>query len=558
MTGLRRLIRELKRRHVFRVAVVYAVVAFVIWQAAEIAVPGLSLPSWVLTLVILLTVLGFPIALVLAWALDITPEGVRRAEPARAEPAPSPSIAPPAVERKSIAVLPFANLSGDPENEYFSDGMTEEIINALTQLRDLRVAARTSSFAFKGQRIDLSEVGAKLHVATVLEGSVRKEDNRLRITAQLVEVSDGYHLWSEQYDRETEDVFAIQDDIARTIADRLKGDQWDREKEALVRPHTENLEAYSLYLKGRSHFHKFTLPDWQLTIASLQRAISLDSNYARAHEGLARVYTLVGGAGPFHLLPPGEAYPLAKAAVSKALELDDRLPEAHTTLGVVRHGFEWDWASAERAFERALELNPNDPDAHLWYAWHLWPLGRFDEAINSLTTASALDPLAPLYQSVIAQIQYTARRYDEAAEQLQKVLDAHPNFFHALLYLGDTYLEMRRFEKAEAAYQQAQAVVGRESWLCIAFCRLYAAWNKPAKAEKWKEVMLATAERTHVPPAWVGYVYMALGDRDEAFAWLEKAYEERDPQIRHLNWPWLDPLRQDPRFQALKSKMGLE
>jgi tetratricopeptide (TPR) repeat protein len=354
------------------------------------------------------------------------------------------------------------------------------------------------------------------------------------------------------------DVFAIQDEIAGAIADKLRVEPLDTEKAELVKQHTQNLEAYSLYLKGRFYFHKFTLPDCQLAIASYQQAINLDPDYAKAHEGLARVYTLVGGAGPLHLIAPSEAYPLAKSAITKALELDDRLPEAHTTLGVVRTGFEWDWAGAERAFRRALELNPNDPDSHFWYAWHLWFMERFDEAIACLRTASALDPLAPLYQSTIGLVQYCARRYGEAAEQFQRTLEMHPDFFHALIHLGDTYVAVGKCQEAEAVYQKVQAIIGREPWVCVGLCKLYAAWDKVEEAKKYQEELLALSKRGHVPPAWIALTYAALRDNDEALAWLEKAYEERDPQVRHFHWPVLDPLRADPRFQALKNKMGLE
>jgi TolB-like protein/Flp pilus assembly protein TadD len=562
MSRLKRLIHELQRRRVFRVAVVYAAVAFVIWQASDFVLPALNVPDWVSSAVVVLTLLGFPIALVLAWALEITPEGVRRTEPAGAEAAAAPAIAPPAVaddiERKSIAVLPFANMSDDPENEYFSDGMTEEIINALTQLKDLRVAARTSCFAFKGKTPDLGEVGAKLKVATVLEGSVRKAGSRLRVTAQLVKVADGYHLWSERYDRELEDVFAIQDEIAGAIADKLRLELLETEKERLVEPQTGNLEAYSLYLKGRSYFHNLTPADCQLAIASYQQAINLDPDYARAYEGLARVYTMLGGAGPFHLLPPREAYPLAKAAVTKALELDDRLPQAHTTLGLVRSNHEWDWAGAERAFKRALELNPNEPDSHAWYAFHLWLMDRFDEGIACARTASALDPLMPLYESQIGFIQYCARRYDEALQNQQQVLEKYPDFYHALWIIGMTYVALGRYPEAEAAFQKVQAVIGAVPHLYVDFCELYALWDNLEEAKRYLAELLSLSKQKHVPPATVGFAYTTLGDYDEAFTWLEKAYEERDPQLRHLHLPLLDRVRSDPRFQALKRKMGRE
>ncbi|UCC84781.1 MAG: tetratricopeptide repeat protein, partial [Gemmatimonadota bacterium] len=436
--------------------------------------------------------------------------------------------------------------------------MTEEIINALTQLRDLRVAARTSCFAFKGKTPDLAEVGAKLKVATVLEGSVRKAGSRLRVTAQLVKVADGYHLWSERYDRELEDVFAIQDEIAGAIADKLRVELLETERVKLVEPQTENLEAYALYLKGRAHFHKLTPADCQLAIASYQGAINLDPDYARAYAGLARVYTMVGGAGPFHLLPPREAYPLAKAAVTKALELDDRLPEAHTTLGLVRTNHEWDWAGAERAFKRALELNPNDPDSHAWYAFHLWLMDRFDEGIACYSRAMALDPLMPFYESSIGFNQYCARRYDEALQNQKRVLEKHPDNYHALWILGMTCVALGMYPEGEAAYQKVRALIGTVPHLCVVFCELYAAWDNLEEAKRYLAELLALSKQKHVPPATVGFAYTALGDYDEAFAWLEKAYEERDPQLRHFHLPVLDPVRTDPRLQAIRRKMGLE
>lgn len=373
-----------------------------------------------------------------------------------------------------------------------------------------------------------------------------------------MKVADGYHLWSERYDRELEDVFAIQDEIAGAIADKLRVELLETEKERLVEPQTENLEAYSLYLKGRSYFHNMTPADCQLAIASYQQAINLDPDYARAYEGLARTYTLVGGTGPFHLLPPREAYPLAKAAITKALELDDRLPAAHTTLGLVRSAFEWDWAGAERAFKRALELNPNEPDVHSWYGFHLWFMDRFDEAISSLRTASALDPLVPLIQSTIGLVLFCARRYDEALQNQQQVLEEHPNFWHPLWVLGQTHLALGMYPEAEAAFQKVQALTGTGPIACFSFCQLYAAWENIEEAKRYLAELLALSKQTVVPPAWVGLAYTALGDYDEALTWLEKAYEERDPQLRHLHWPTLDRVRSDPRFQALKSKMGLD
>jgi serine/threonine-protein kinase len=460
-------------------------------------------------------------------------------------------------ELKSIVVLPFANLSPDPENEYFSDGLTEELINALTSIRDLRVVARTSAFSFKGKEVDIREIGKKLNVATVLEGSVRKAGKRVRITAQLVTVTDGYHLWSERYERELEDVFAIQDEITLAIVDRLKVELLGGEKEELEKQHTESLEAYTLYLEGRFYFCKLTIPDLQRSVQYFQKAVDLDSNYAKAYAGLAGAYMMMGGAGPSHFLPPSESYPQARAAMTKALELDDRLPEAHTMLGVLRTGFEWDREGAAQAFERALELNPNNADTHFWDGWHSWKFGSIDAALAAVKRALGLDPLSLLFQSTVGLLHYSARRYDEAIDQFQQVLELEPNFFHSILHLGDAYLAKGMHQDAESAYQKVHRSVGRHSYLYTRFVELYAMWSRRDDAMKYRKELIAMSKEEFVPPTHIGWTYLALDEYDEAFAWFDKAYQERDPQLLLQLWPSWDPVKADPRYLALVDKMGL-
>ncbi|NIM20445.1 MAG: protein kinase [Candidatus Latescibacteria bacterium] len=458
----------------------------------------------------------------------------------------------------SIAVLPFANMSGDPEQEYFCDGIAEEIINALTRVKGLRVVARTSAFSFKGKNADIREIGRKLSVGAVLEGSVRKAGNQLRITAQLVNVADGYHLWSDRFDRELKDVFAIQDEISLAITEKLKVEMLGEEKERLLTRPTENLEAYSLYLKGRFYFYKLTIADLQLAVASYERATELDPSYAKAYAGVAGAYVFMGGAGPLHFLPPSESYPRAREAITKALELDESLPEAYTMHGVIRSGFEWDWIGAEQAFRRALELNPNNADTHMWYSWHLWRINHLEAAITSVNKALVLDPLSPLFRSMIGLLQYYGRIYDEAISQFQRVLEMEPNFFHAHLHLGDTYVEKGMYEKAEAAYQRTLALTGQQSsYLYARLCTLYAVWNRRSEAMKYLEKITALSEQGYVPPCHIAYAHVALGEYDQAFTWFNKAYKDRDPQLAHLNFPWLDPVRSDPRFETLVKKMGL-
>ena len=288
--------------------------------------------------------------------------------------------------------------------------------------------ARTSAFSFKGKDADIREIGKKLDVETVLEGSVRQAGNRLRITAQLVNVADGYHLWSERYDRELEDVFAIQDEITVAIVDKLKVKLLGAEKEELLNRPTTNKEAFALYLKGRYHFHAIAAPELQKAVQCFREAIDLDPGYAKAYAGVAGAIMFMGGAGPAVSLSPSEGHPQAASAIEKALELDSQLPEGHTMLGVMRTIYELDWAGAERAFEQALTLSPNNADTQFWYAWHLWLSGRLDDALSQLEKALELDPLSLFFQTMTALLVYCSRRYREAIEQFQQVLDMHPNW----------------------------------------------------------------------------------------------------------------------------------
>src|SRR6185503_3272472 len=291
----------------------------------------------------------------------------------------------------SIAVLPFINMSADAENEYFCDGLAEELLNALTRIGDLKVAARTSAFSFKGRNTNVSEIGAALNVKTVLEGSVRKSANRLRITAQLINVADGYHLWSERYDREMKDIFDVQDEITLAIVDALKVKLLGDEKQAVLKRHTDDNEAYQLYLKGRYYWNKRTAEGFEKALECFEEAIARDSNYALAYAGLADTHNTRGS---YSIVPPKEAFPLAKAAADKALELDDRLAEAHNSRAFLLYMFDWNWSTANEEFQRALELNPDYATAHHWYGWYLIATGRLDEAQREMKRAQRLDSLS--------------------------------------------------------------------------------------------------------------------------------------------------------------------
>ncbi|MCH7886468.1 MAG: guanylate cyclase [Candidatus Marinimicrobia bacterium] len=316
----------------------------------------------------------------------------------------------------SIAVMPFENMSSDPENEYFSDGMTEEIINALTKIKGLRVASRTSSFRFKGAKIDIREVGEKLNVNTVLEGSVRKSGTKLRITAQLINIEDGYHIWSEVFEREMSDVFAIQDEISQSIANRLKIEFAGIEKPSIAERHTENLAAYNLYLKGRFYSNKLTKEGLKKGIEYLNLAVEKDPRYALAYSELSKSYAFVGYFN-HDLYPRKEAFSRATVAAKKALEIDDNLAEAHTALAYVKRTYDWDWDGAEVEFNRAIELNANSSDTHQLYALYLAAVGRLDEAVKEAKIALELDPVSLNVSLTAARIFYYSRRYDKAVDQ---------------------------------------------------------------------------------------------------------------------------------------------
>jgi serine/threonine-protein kinase len=352
---------------------------------------------------------------------------------------------PPTRLSKSIAVLPFANMSADSENEYLSDGITEEIINALAQLTDLHVAARMSSFAFKGKTPDIREVGRKLNVTTVLEGSVRQAGTQLRVIAQLINVADGFHLWSQRYDREMDDVFAIQDEIAATIADRLKVTLAGRTDEPLVKPPTKNMEAYQLYLKGRHLWNRRTKEGLEQAVEYFQGAIELDPGYALAYAGLADANLLLGS---YMYLPWEEAMSRVKVAAERALDLNPSLAEAHTSRGQVLR-LELDWRGEEEAYRRAIELNPSYATAHHWYATLLAALGRSDEALREIRRAEELDPLSHAISVTVAVVLFVARDYDGALEQLGRALELEPNFGSTHAWLGIVYAQLGRYDLNE-------------------------------------------------------------------------------------------------------------
>jgi serine/threonine protein kinase/Tfp pilus assembly protein PilF len=429
-------------------------------------------------------------------------------------------VAAPEV-RPSIAVLPFTNLSADPEQEYFCDGMAEEIINALTHLENLRVIARTSAFAFKGKNEDMREIGRKLDVGTLLEGSVRKAGNRLRITAQLIKVTDGSHLWSERYDRELEDVFAIQDEISLAIADKLKLELLQEKKEKIIRPQTEDLDAYNLYLKGRYFAAKRTEEDLCKSIEYFKQATAKDPNYALAYAELGYSYALLADNGDYSLT---EAASKAQAVVLKALKIDDSLPEAYACLGMVRTYLDWDWEGAEVAYQRAITLNPASTMAHYLYAFHLTLLARYDDSAIEFQRALETDPLSLINNRNYGMFFLYAGRFDEAIETLHRALEMDPNFPAIHWGIGEVYYCKSMYTEALAEFQK-EIEIHRMSdsipktWIGIT----YAAMGEKNKAQEILDEINRQKKGVRNKQFFVATLHFALGDKDQGFESLAKA-----------------------------------
>jgi serine/threonine protein kinase/Tfp pilus assembly protein PilF len=454
----------------------------------------------------------------------------------------------------SIAVLPFANLSADPENEYFSDGMSEEIINALTKVNGLHIVARTSAFAFKGKNEDIREIGRKLHVEHVLEGSVRKAGNRLRITAQLIKVADGYHLWSERYDRAMDDVFAVQDEISLSIVEKLKVTLLETEKDALGKRSTENLEAYNLFLQGRYFFNKKTRESLLNATERLQEAVSVAPHYAEAYAIMAVAYYYLG---LLTFFPVGEVYPKAKAAATKAIEIDPTAAGAHAVLATIKLQYDWDWDGAEHGFKRAVELNPNDVDVRAQYSFYLACMGRMNESLAEMKIAYSFDPL--LDPVNLGFVLLRMGRLGEARDQFQKSLELEPGRAHSLWLLGHIEVLQGRHEEGLARIRRALSLSGNNVIILAGYGWSNAVAGKKGEAMNVLEEFRERSLREPIPPFCCAKIYSALGENDLAFEWLEKAYEKRDTaMVTILTDESFKGIHRDPRFDELLGKMKLK
>ena len=580
---------ELKRRNVYKVAVAYIVAGWALSQGIAQVLPVFDVPNWTIRLIVVLIIIGLPVALVLAWAFEITPEGIKRTEMADRMPAaaqrkkhtwiyivvvgaivsitlfflgrysaisgaPRHSEAATGIPEKSIAVLPFDNLSRDPDNAYFAEGVQDEILTRLAKVADLKVISRTSTQHFKSVPENLPQIAKQLGVTNILEGSVQKVKDQVRVNVQLINALTDAHLWAEIYDRKLTDLFSVESDIAKTIADTLQAKLTGSESTAMSNKPTENPEAYELYLKGRFFWNKRTGQDLKTACDYFQQAIAIDPHYATAYAGLAESYILIP---LFDAGSPQDYFPKAKAAAERAIELQETSAEAHTALGLLLCFSDVNFAQSEKEFKRAIELNPNYATAHHWYGNALLvALGRFDEAISENKRAVELDPLSLIINADLGSTFMMARQYDQAIAQLQRTLTldnkfgyTHWNLGQALYLKGDTAAAIAEYQKARTLDDDPQIVA--------LLGRAYADTGQKDQALELVRELEARARQQFVRGYLMALVYIGLGDKTKAIDYLEREYQNHD----NIDTAWiradpmLDPLRGDPRFEALAEKI---
>jgi TolB-like protein/Tfp pilus assembly protein PilF len=573
---------ELKRRNVYKVAIAYGVVAWLLMQIASQIFPFFEIPNWAVRLVVLLLIIGFPIALIIAWAFEATPEGIKRTEAADAAgersrggawvyivaigaalsvglfflgryTASRKQTESAELPAKSIAVLPFENLSEEKGNAYFADGIQEEILTRLAKIADLKVISRTSTQQFQSKPADLSEIGKRLGVANILEGSVQRSADQVRVNVQLIKAATDAHLWADTFDRKLTDIFAVESDIATTIAETLQAKLTGSEKAAIAKRPTANPEAYELYLKGRFFWNKRTAADLRTAIDYFNQALGKDPSYALAYAGLSDSYDLL----PFYgAASPADSRPQAKAAAKKALELDDTLAEAHTSLASVLTD-ELDFEQSAKEYERAIQLNPNYATARQWLAYGpLVALGEFDRAIAEGERAVELDPLSLIINANLGTTYFLARRYDQAIAQLRKTIEMDPRFYNAHWNLGIAFQLKGQLDEAIAEYRKAVELNDDPSALAL-LGQAYARAGQREEAQRILARLSEEAKSRYVHAYSFALMYLALGDKERAIDEMERAYRERaapDVWLIRVD-PMLDDLRGHPRFEALVQKV---
>jgi TolB-like protein/DNA-binding winged helix-turn-helix (wHTH) protein/Flp pilus assembly protein TadD len=456
---------------------------------------------------------------------------------------------------RSVAVLPLENLSGDASQEYFADGMTDQLIATLGQISALRVISRTSVMGYKGARKPLPQIARELSVDAVIEGSIVRSGGRVRITAQLIEAAVDKHLWAQSYDGDVRDTLALQSRVARAIAEEIRVTVQPKEQAALKNVKSVNPNAYEAYLKGRYFWNKRTVDGLNRAKEYFDEAVAKAPDYAQAYSGLADAYALLGD-WQYGVMASREALPAAKAAATKALELDDTLGEAHTSLGFVLSGFDWNWAAAETEFRRAIDLNPGYATAHHWFAWHLSLMGRHGEAIAEMRRARSLDPLSLIINADLAEILLIAHFYDESVQQSRKTIDMEPDFAPAHNQLAEAYLQKHIRDDAITEFEKAVQLAEGSPIYAANLARAYTASGRTTDAEQLLTGLQKRSNAAYSNAAEIAMVYAALGERAQAMAWLERGYQERfNPGV--LTRPGFDSLRGDARFRDMVNRVGL-
>ena len=542
--GMRGFFAELKRRKVYKVAIGYAVGGWALAQGVAQVFPVFGISNWAVRLIVLLIVLGFPVALVVSWFFDLTRYGIVRT-PDREPNAKIDIARTESANEKSIAVLPFANLSPAEDHGYFSDGIAEEILSALAKIDGLRVAARRSSFWFKGKDVQLSEIARKLSVEHVLEGTVRRDGNRVRVTAQLIDMDDGFTVWSDTFEREMQGIFALQDEITRAIVDALK-------LKLAISPSrlSRNLDAYDAYLQGLFYSDKATEDDLRKSLDFFERALEKDPQFSRAWTGIAKSWLWLADA----YVRPREAYPKVRDAALRALQLNKEDAEAHVYLAETKRILDWDLGGAEVEFNRACELEPNSTPSNYFVAALYAARGEREKALAFLQRTSKIDPASLWVSNFACELYRYFGLHDEAMAAGERALQLDPTFAYGEPLLAALYREMGRFDEAIALYKKAQDISERPAFgLAITYARM------ERRGDALRTLEAATAKRRYTPGDAIAHVYVALQEHDVAIQELERACEERSSSVHMVGIaPEFTPLRSDRRFLSILNTIGLE
>jgi adenylate cyclase len=581
--NLRKFFSELKRRNVYKVAIAYGVVAWLLMQVASQIFPFFEIPNWAVRLVVLLLVIGFPVALILAWAFELTPEGLRRTEVADELPKKNgrshawiyvviiagavaaglfffgrytSSKQGAEMSEKSIAVLPFENRSEDKANAYFAEGVQDEILTRLSKIADLKVTSRSSTQHYKSVPENLAETAKQLGVAHILEGSVQKSGDAVRVNVQLIKAANNSHVWAETFDRKLTDIFSVESDVAKAVADQLRVHITRQEEQVIAAKPTKNIEAYDAYLRGRYFWNKRTSDGIKHAIEHFQQSIERDPDFALGYVGLADSYVALTF---YNFAAPHETMPKAKESAIRALALDDTLAEAHASLAHVLMNYDWNWSAAEKEFKRSIQLNPDYATAHEWYAIHyLTATSRLEEAVQEMKKALELEPASLVMNTFMGATLYYAGRYDEALDQCRRTIQMDPNFAVAHWHLGLVYEQKQVLDAATEEFKKAVSLSGGSPLMSAALARAYAESQKKHEANEMLNELNELAKRQYVSAYEVATIYVALGNNEQAFQLLEEAYGEHSFHLVYLNVsPQFKPVSSDRRFQNLVQRVGL-